>query len=623
MHTRSLARECAGHWSRYLTLPVLLLVLHSWGCSPNLTSSALAPVTPAAATAEATAADTSQTTPATTPLAACAEDQQNKLSSLADGETRDQGFTGDLDPQSAEEIPLPGPNDLGTLDSENANTDKIGDVAEVSEPDIHYDFPITLNEQVEFFLDQFQNSQRVTFGRWLRRSGRYISLIQQELSKAGLPQDLCYLPMIESGFRLTAYSKARAVGPWQFMRGTGRRYGLTINNYVDERRDPIKSTRAAIHYLSELHDEFHSWPLAVAAYNAGSGRLNLAIRKTGSTDFWVLAKSRYLKKETKYYVPKLMAAIIIAKNPDAYGFEDVEYEEPLTYETMEVPKWTALQAVALAGDIPMEEVHDLNRYLRLAITPPDSKHCVIRVPVGKKELIKRNLPRVIATVATRYKFHLVRRGDTLSRICKAYKINRKTLLKANDLRRASLRPGERLRIPFRTTAYKLMDKRVATAHLRPADMAAENLILHKVLPGESISELARRYNVPMQMIAAWNGLNNLNQIRAGQTLSLYLQNVPDNNAIAQRSAPAAHLTTAALSHSDSGSAKLDNAPGQNEDDNSHLTYYQVQGGDTLWDIAQKFQTTPAKIRRWNSLDGNIIHPGLRLLLKVAAANIDA
>jgi membrane-bound lytic murein transglycosylase D len=561
--------------SRYFVWLLLLLLLPIWGCAPSLQ--------------DVSSRGTEQINTATPLTSSCGEDRSGDianletLASLQDEEEFEQSFAGELEPLSTEEIPLPGPNEFGSLESEAANTDNIEELAEVSEPNVSYDFPIIINEQVEFFLDMFQNSKRETFGRWLARSGRYLPMIQEELADAGLPLDLCYLPMIESGFRLTAYSRARAVGPWQFMLGTGKLYGLNVNDHVDERRDPIKSTKAAIRFLSDLYDEFQSWPLAVAAYNAGGGRVRSAIRKTGSTDFWDLAKSEHLKKETKYYVPQLMAAIIIAKNPVAYGFEGIEYEEPLSFENIEVPKWTSLQAVALAADTPLEEIYDLNRHLRRAITPADKKYCRLRVPVGKKDRITRDLPRVAATVSTDYKTHVVKKGETVTRICNKYSIDKKTLLKANNLRTANLLAGQRLRIPYRTTSYKLLDKSLAAARIGPADKAPENLVKHKILPGESISELARRYNVPMTMIAAWNGLDNLNRIRAGQTLAFYLQDMPAVTGGAQNGRP---------------------------------TYYKVQGGDTLWTIAQKFQTTPDKIRRWNRLEGDLIHPGLRLLLKM-------
>jgi len=539
------------------------------------------------------------------------EEDESSLASATNGEeSLEQIFAdGEMEPLSDEDIPLPNPEEIASFENEDFSTAQ-------AEPEIQYDFPVTVNRQVEYFLDKYQNSQRQTFRKWLERSGRYLPMIQEELRQAGMPLDLVYLPMIESGYRLTAYSRARAVGPWQFIRSTGRRYGLAVNNYVDERRDPIKATRAAIAFLSDLYKEFNSWPLAVAAYNAGQGRVRKAIRKTGSRDFWELAKTKHLKKETRYYVPKLIAAILIAKDPSSYGFDDIVYDEPLAFETIDVPKWTALQAVAIACDEPLEDIRNLNRQLRHAITPPGNSLYSIKVPVGKKELLAENLPRVAATVTTGYKTHVVRRGETVTRICNKYNINKKTFLKSNNLRTANLKSGQRLRIPYKTTSYKLMDENMMSAGLGPAKMLPENLVMHKVRPGETISELASRYNVSMHMIAAWNGINDLGRIRAGQQLAFYLQDLKDysDDTSSKKEATQNDERTAKVAIPDAGTRN--NLGPESDADKGRLTYYQVRGGDSLWTIARRFQTTPEKIRRWNSIEGDKIFPGHRLLLKV-------
>lgn len=557
-----------------------------WGCSPVLQKASTAPSPPA------TIIDSTYS------LADFLEETNGVTLSKIVAEDLEQIIDNELEPLASEEIPLPSPAEIISLENDSTTTGE--KVIQASKPAIKYDFPITINSHVEYFLDKFQNSQHKTFRKWLERSGRYVPMIQEELSKAGLPLDLAYLPMIESGYRLTAYSRAKAVGPWQFMRRTGRAYKLSINNYVDERRDPIRSTKAAIRFLTDLNKEFDSWQLAVAAYNAGGGTIRRAIRKTGSRDFWQIIKGSHLKKETKYYVPKLIAAIIIAKDPESYGFKDITYDKPLSFATLPVPRWTSMQAVALAGDTPLEEIRNLNRQLRRSITPPGKNLYSIKVPAAKKELIAKNLPRVKATISTKYKTHVIKKGDSVSRICNKYNINKKTLLKANNLRSSVLIAGKRLRIPFRTTSYKLLDENMVIAGLGPAETLPENLIIHKIQPGETISELARRYNVPPQMIAAWNGLEDLGRIRAGQQLAFYLQNTAEISATSKRPKSAKGLSTA---------------------ENPGLTYYHVLGGDTLWEIARKFQTTPAKIRRWNNIKGNKIYPGHRLLLKTA--EIDA
>lgn len=529
-----------------------------------------------------------------------------------------------------DEIPLPSEEEITSFEAQEENQSESLSSLLTEEtdtiPEITYDYPMAMNRKVQFFLDHFQHTQPENFRKWLSRSARYLPMIQKKLKEAGMPLDLAYLPMIESGFLLTAYSSARAAGPWQFLRSTGRMYGLKIDNYVDERRDPVKSTAAAISFLKDLYRDFNSWHLATAAYNGGAGRIGKAIKKTGSTDFWTLANSSHIKRETKYYVPKLIAAIMIAKDPEKYGFTDIEYEPPLEYEILEVPRWTSLQAVAVAGDLQLEYLRDLNRQLRRAITPPEVKRYPLKVPPGKKELIEARLPRVNAIVTTSYKTHVVKKGDSLTRICNNYNINKKTLLKANNLRTAELKAGQRLRIPYKTTSYKLFEENQVAGRITPADMAPENLVLHKVKRGETISELARRYNVPMHMIAAWNGLNNLNSLRAGQQLAFYLQDTNEtgddrlatladsSNNPANDQKPGKVLR---VNLNKNGSAKS----GEPEKSSSKLTgakltYYQVKGGDSLWAIAEKFQTTPEKIRQWNSMEDNIIYPGHRLLLRV-------
>lgn len=485
---------------------------------------------------------------------------------------------------------------------------------------IEYDFPVVVNKQVEFYLDFFQNKQHRTFAHWLARSGRYLPLIQKELEKADLPLDLAYLPMIESGYSLTAYSRARAVGLWQFIRGTARNYGLRIDSYVDERRDPIKSTRAAVRYLAQLHEEFGSWQLAVAGYNAGEGKIRWAVRQAGTDNFWLL--SRYLNLETKRYVPKLIAAIIIAKEPAKYGFPEIDYDKPLDFEIAKVPRWTPLQAVAAACDTDAEQLHDLNRELRQAVTPPGLARYPLKVPPNKAKLVARNLPRVEPVVTTRYKTHVVRsKRETLTQICRIYHLNKLTLLKANNLRSVRLGPGQRLRIPCRETSYKLLAPGMLASY-QPAAATREDMILHTIRPGETVSDIAKKYNVPVRFIVAWNHLGNINRIRAGQKLALYLaveKKAADQKGPAVIEPKTFKLAAVAAPRGDLSSSAVKKAVApKNLPPATRLTYYRVQGGDTLWDIARKFNLSTDEIKRWNQLDDDTIHPGLQLLLRVTA-----
>ena len=476
--------------------------------------------------------------------------------------------------------------------------------------EIVYDFPVVHNKQVQFYLDYFQGELRPTFSRWLANSGRYVPMIRERLRQAGLPEDLAYLPMIESGYSLTAYSRARAVGPWQFMAPTARQYGLSINEYIDERRDPVRSTEAAIAFLSDLYNEFGCWHLATAAYNAGNGRIRGALRRFEADNFWDIARHNHLALETRHYVPKLIAAIIIARNPEAYGFENITYEEPLRYETIEVPRWTSLEAVALAGGLELDELHDLNHQLRRLVTPPEAARYSLRLPEGSKRLVAEKLPRVRAVAEVDYRTHVVQRGESLSQISQRYNINQAPLRKTNNLRSDQLNVGQRLRVPVQRTNFRLLTAaELAADGNRRAGGQADGLVLHTVQPGESLWVISQRYGVDSRTIAAWNGLDDPSRIRAGQQLALYFAPAPSP---ATRTATAeskqAPTTTDRRNLTTVSAKQAPKAP------KPEITYYQVRGGDTLWSIARKFQTTTDLIREWNQLNGDLIHPGERLVL---------
>ncbi|MDR9501129.1 MAG: LysM peptidoglycan-binding domain-containing protein [Desulfurivibrionaceae bacterium] len=474
-----------------------------------------------------------------------------------------------------------------------------GSAEAIESQEVSYDFPVTINKQVEFYLDFFQNRQRTTFRIWLERSGRYVPMIQQHLKEAGLPLDLAYLPMIESGYSLTAYSRAKAAGPWQFISSTGTYYGLKVNSHEDERRDPTKATLAALDFLSDLYAQFQDWHLAVAAYNAGGGKIRGGLKKHQVDNFWDLAQHDYLHTETKLYVPKLIAAIIIAKNPEKYGFTDIKYHPPLEYEVVTVPRWTSLRSVAVAADADYEELCELNRQLRKRMSPPHMAAYPLKVPVGKKDLVTKNLKKVYPVVTTRYKTHIVRSAESLSQICRLYNLKKLTLLKSNNLKSAQLQKGQRLRIPYQETDYVLWDK----ASKPPVAMAQAGLILHKIKGGETVSFIARRYGVTQQMIALWNNLDNPGRIRAGQQLAIYLD---DAGFSAKEQQQLASLTQKRAPSSPSPAAA------------GQITYYQVKKGDTLWTISRQFDLNMDKLRRWNSLTSDLIHPGTKLLIKTAS-----
>jgi len=324
-------------------------------------------------------------------------------------------------------------------------------------------YPVADNSQVQYFLDLFTGKRREIVTLWVSRSGHYLGMIREILRARGLPEDLAYTAMIESGFKPDAVSRVGAKGMWQFMAPTARRYGLRVDSWVDERYDPEKATVAAAAYLRDLHNQFGSWELAQAAYNAGEMKIIRAMQKTGSSDFWTLADSKYLRRETKEFVPQIHAATMIGREPDRYGFEFDE-PEPVAIARVKVPPGTDLRRLAASASIPFVQLRSLNRVLVRVVTPP-GRPWELRVPAASLESVTVALaprrrtpaPAVVATasvkttrVASRGDVHVVRPRDTVSSIAKQYGVSVRDLLRWNRLeQQARIHPGDRLRVATR------------------------------------------------------------------------------------------------------------------------------------------------------------------------------
>ena len=355
------------------------------------------------------------------------------------------------------------PADSSTLSHTTASVGLIP-VEEV----VRWDLPIVWNESVQRFVTLFETKQQDRMALYLKRAGRYEGMIRSKLRERGMPEDLVYLSMIESGFNPEARSKAQAVGLWQFIADTGRRYGLRIDGYVDERRDPEKSTEAALRYLQDLHRQFGSWSLAAAAYNTGENRVARIMREeTGAvkgveSDFWKI-RGR-LPSETREYVPLIYAAALIGKEPHKYGLTTIERWLPLETEAVSVPGGTPLAAVAKAVGVTDSEIRKLNPHLLRDVTPPGTGYDV-RIPAGRAEAYAANIERARAEVkvaaaaakpapksasksAAAAKRHTVRKGDSLSTIARRHGVTVTALQRANNLgKRTMIRPGQVLRIP--------------------------------------------------------------------------------------------------------------------------------------------------------------------------------
>jgi membrane-bound lytic murein transglycosylase D len=312
-----------------------------------------------------------------------------------------------------------------------------------------FDIPIVMNGKVEQFIHYFQTKIRHKFVTWLGRSEKYISFMRSLLREYGLPEDLVYMALIESGFDPYAYSRAKAVGQWQFIYLTGKRYGLRVNWWVDERRDPEKSTIAAAKYLKDLYDMFACWYLAAAGYNAGEYKIIKAIKRYKTEDFWKLTQQRYLKRETKDYVPLMIAAALVAKDPEKYGFTDVQYQEPLRYEKVKVPELTDLSHIAKACEASLGEIKDLNPEIRRGVTPPNEADYEINIPFGKKDLFVENFEALQPLEKFQFKTHSVKKGETLKGIAKLYRVDIEPLVEINHLNKTSaVSKGTTLLIPI-------------------------------------------------------------------------------------------------------------------------------------------------------------------------------
>jgi len=281
-------------------------------------------------------------------------------------------------------------------------------------------------------ISLFTEKIKERFSLYLQRSGKYLALMKDILKAKNIPEDIAFLPLIESGFNPNAYSVARAVGPWQFIASTARNYGLTIDWWRDERKDPVKSTEAAANYLKDLYEMFGSWNLAMAAYNAGEGKILRALNRTKSDNYWALLSTHHIKKETKEYVPRFIAATLIATNPHEYGFADLDYQPPLRYDEVVVDKPVDLDIAAQCAEASLDIIKELNPEIRRWSTPANVSSYVLRIPYGKTEIFTENLSRIPEEARFSVSTYTVKKGDTLKNIAAKTGIPSGVILELND-----------------------------------------------------------------------------------------------------------------------------------------------------------------------------------------------
>ncbi|MCS7311760.1 MAG: LysM peptidoglycan-binding domain-containing protein [Acidobacteria bacterium] len=437
---------------------------------------------------------------------------------------------------------------------------------------VQFDLPLRLDatavQAVTEMIKAFQTVRRSEFERGLQRMPLLLEFYRQQFAQAGLPQDLAYLALIESGFNPFARSRAGAKGVWQFILGTARRYGLQVNWWLDERSDIVRSGEAAIAYLKDLYAMFGDWWLALAAYNVGEGRIAWAIERAGVQDFWVIRRMGLIPAETRNYVPAFIAALVIAKHPERFGFE-VPSAPPLTWEEVPARGGVRLATVAQAAGIPYEPLRFLNASLRREYIPVGVSH-VLRVPKDVGTRLVQVLERIPRTTVEDVLIYRVRHRDTLHRVARRFGVSVKQLAEWNGLSptEAHLRPGQVLRIPRGPDKPDLRGRPLAsrtsttTYRVRPGDtlyriaqrlgvsvevlrrmnpgvsphrlsvgqvlrvpvpsatLGASGAVVHQVRPGETLFRIARLYGVPLERLLEYNGLSSDAPIRPGDVLRI-------------------------------------------------------------------------------------------------------
>jgi len=477
-----------------------------------------------------------------------------------------------------------------------------------------------LASPIEKFIRYFQTAGRKKFELYLSRSGKYAGMMQKILARYGLPEDLVYVALIESGFSPKAYSVAKAAGPWQFISETGRRYGLRIDWWTDERRDAEKSTHAAASYLRDLYGMFESWPLAAAAYNAGEGKIQRAVTRYKSDDFTELIRYRFLKQETKDYVPKMLAALTIAKDPEKYGFGDVVYEAPLDLRVVSVPGGTDLATVARIVEVPVESVREWNPELRRFCTPPDRERYDLRLSAAAAARAEERMDRIRTEAKVTFLQHDVRRAETLAGLAQRYRTSVAVLKEMNGLKRDSLSRTARLIIPVTGLSgeeappgAELSPEQLTMAHMR-AEERARNARLRgprlkpfdtiTVRRGDTLARLAKRHRVPVKELAKANGLSLGAKLRVGARLSLPGAGESTGPGGAAVEAPGK-----------ADAVKAASAAGRAKEPRKRTTRYKVHKGDTLDQIARVYGVTVDRLAERNRLKKTEpLRAGVRLVI---------
>ena len=462
---------------------------------------------------------------------------------------------------------------------------KIKAQAEVEVQATRSDLPLMLTDPVAGYINYFSTRGRSTLEHALIRGGRYQDMIQKILRQEGVPQELIYLAQAESGFHPLAVSRVGARGMWQFMGSRARGYGLQRSWWVDERQDPEKATHAAARHLKDLYNQFGDWYLAMAAYNSGPGTVQQAVRRTGYADFWELYRRNVLPKETRNYVPIIVAVTIMAKNPAQYGLDQLETEKPIAYDTVKIDYPVDLRLVAECVDAPAATLQELNPSL-LRWTTPKNQEFELRLPAGTKASYLSAIQAIPQDMRVWWRYHKIAPGDTLTSIAREYHSTPHAIAQANDLEiQAELEPESKLVIP------------IAPGKHPPSEQAtyARRITRYKVHKGDTVQSVADNFGVPPVMVRRWNHLKG-ESVQGRRVLYVHLPVTPNGSDAIRASTP--------KSQSSNRLRRTAKTP----------TRHKVKQGETLSSIASSYKTTVAAIRHDN---GNLatLRPGMILLIR--------
>ena len=472
----------------------------------------------------------------------------------------------------------------------------------------HSDLPLMMTDQVAGYITYFSGHGRGVFERAYARSGRYRDMIISTLKEEGVPQDLIFLAQAESGFHPLAVSRVGARGIWQFMASRGRGYGLHHNMWVDDRQDPEKSTRAAARHLKDLYNQFGDWYLAMAAYNSGPGTVQAAVKRTGYADFWELYNRNVLPKETKNYVPIILAVTIMTKNPSQYGLDDVVMEKPAEYDTVKIDYPVDLRLVAECVNSTISDLQDLNPSLLRLTTPREGKFD-LRIPIGTKDQYETAIASIPPDMRLWWRYHTVHPGDTLASLARTYHTTVKSISVANHLDGGELDTDAKLVIPVAPGKHPTSD--TATY--------ARRITRYKVHKGDTVETVADNFGISPLQLRRWNGIRG-NSLVGRRVLALHLPISPSAHdaEVASSRSKAKHSVpkteTASTKPPATKSSEIERL--KTDEPEIAVVHHKVRSGETLYSIANAYRTTVAAIKRDNR-NIAVIRPGMILTVQVA------